>query len=218
MSQWYCLNCSLHLKNRKEKPLSYIDPSSCKHQIMHRRSKSFHYAGGDTQIAIVDRRTRKATFERRKKGLLKKASEFSTLCEVDTCVIIFPPWESSPEPAQTWPSDPKQVTDIIGRYYNTRCKKPRKNYDLREFFNDKKNQAEAETSRLREKQLKNKETTENPTWDTTTPAARKLGRITTPAASRWPTSSDDTTTPDARKLGRITTFVSSSMIKEIRLR
>lgn len=128
------------------------------------QSRSVCYTTGSTQIAAVNRRSRRATFERRKKGLLKKASEFSTLCEVDTCVIIFPPPESS-EPVQTWPSDPEQVTDIIRRYYDNTHKKLRKNYDLREFFNDKKNQAEAETSRLRQERLKNKETTDNPTWD-----------------------------------------------------
>lgn len=50
---------------------------------------------------IVNDSARKATFKKRKKGLMKKVSELSTLCGIDACAIIYSPYESQPE---VWPS------------------------------------------------------------------------------------------------------------------
>ncbi|KAJ8752403.1 hypothetical protein K2173_004039 [Erythroxylum novogranatense] len=50
---------------------------------------------------ITNDSARKATFKKRKKGLMKKVSELSTLCDVDACAIIYSPYESQPE---VWPS------------------------------------------------------------------------------------------------------------------
>ncbi|XP_015895382.3 agamous-like MADS-box protein AGL80 [Ziziphus jujuba] len=44
---------------------------------------------------------RKATFKKRKKGLMKKLSELSILCGIETCTIICSPYEKKPE---VWPS------------------------------------------------------------------------------------------------------------------
>lgn len=44
---------------------------------------------------------RKATFKKRKKGLMKKVSELSTLCGIEACAVIYSPYDSSPE---VWPS------------------------------------------------------------------------------------------------------------------
>ncbi|KAI8026454.1 Agamous-like MADS-box protein AGL80 [Camellia lanceoleosa] len=51
---------------------------------------------------ITNDSERKSTFNRRKKGLVKKASELSTLCGIDACVIIHGPYESQPE---VWPNN-----------------------------------------------------------------------------------------------------------------
>ncbi|KAI9125364.1 hypothetical protein K1719_003980 [Acacia pycnantha] len=105
---------------------------------------------------LENRKTRRVLFERRKKGLLKKASELSILCGIEACVIIFPPPDSENSKAETFPQDPTQVIHNI-QMYNAKknCpEKQRKNYDLREFFNDRKNQVEAETYRVREQKLK----------------------------------------------------------------
>ncbi|KAH7571241.1 hypothetical protein JRO89_XS04G0005100 [Xanthoceras sorbifolium] len=51
---------------------------------------------------IANDSARKATFKKRKKGLMKKVSELSTLCGIDACAIVFSPYDSQPE---VWPSN-----------------------------------------------------------------------------------------------------------------
>ncbi|GAV83392.1 SRF-TF domain-containing protein [Cephalotus follicularis] len=50
---------------------------------------------------ITNDSARKATFKKRKKGLMKKVNEMSTLCGIDTCAIIYSPYDAQPE---VWPS------------------------------------------------------------------------------------------------------------------
>ncbi|KAM7481867.1 hypothetical protein LguiB_006450 [Lonicera macranthoides] len=50
---------------------------------------------------ITNDSARKATFKKRKKGLMKKVSELSTLCGIDACAILYSPYESQPE---VWPN------------------------------------------------------------------------------------------------------------------
>ncbi|KAK8701990.1 hypothetical protein V6N13_020363 [Hibiscus sabdariffa] len=40
---------------------------------------------------ITNHAARKATYHKRKKDLVKKVSELSTLCGVEACVVIYPP-------------------------------------------------------------------------------------------------------------------------------
>ncbi|KAK8650038.1 hypothetical protein V6N13_139689 [Hibiscus sabdariffa] len=51
---------------------------------------------------ITHHATRKATYNKRKKGLVKKMSEVSTLCGVEACVVIYPP--ASDSQPEVWPS------------------------------------------------------------------------------------------------------------------
>ncbi|XP_059644640.1 agamous-like MADS-box protein AGL80 [Cornus florida] len=51
---------------------------------------------------ITNDSARKATYKKRKKGLMKKVSELSTLCGIDACAIIYSPYESQPE---VWPNN-----------------------------------------------------------------------------------------------------------------
>ncbi|TYI16122.1 hypothetical protein ES332_A08G232900v1 [Gossypium tomentosum] len=50
---------------------------------------------------ITNDSARKATYKKRKKGLMKKVSELSTLCGINVCAIMYNPYESQPK---VWPS------------------------------------------------------------------------------------------------------------------
>ncbi|KAG6519217.1 hypothetical protein ZIOFF_022709 [Zingiber officinale] len=50
--------------------------------------------------------TRRATFKKWKRSLLKKVSELATLCSIDACAVVYGPEEEAPE---VWPS-PAETT------------------------------------------------------------------------------------------------------------
>ncbi|XP_043725969.1 agamous-like MADS-box protein AGL80 [Telopea speciosissima] len=55
---------------------------------------------------------RRATFRKRKMGIMKKVSELSTLCGVSACAIVYGPNESEPE---VWPS-PQEAKRVVARF------------------------------------------------------------------------------------------------------
>ncbi|KAK9920087.1 hypothetical protein M0R45_028649 [Rubus argutus] len=61
---------------------------------------------------ITNDSARKATFKKRKKGLMKKVSELTTLCDIDACAIIYSPYDSQPE---VWPS-PLGVQRVLAQF------------------------------------------------------------------------------------------------------
>uniref|UniRef100_A0A0E0JHA8 MADS-box domain-containing protein n=1 Tax=Oryza punctata TaxID=4537 RepID=A0A0E0JHA8_ORYPU len=50
---------------------------------------------------IANDATRRATFKKRRRGLVKKASELATLCDVDACLVVYGEGDAEPE---VWPS------------------------------------------------------------------------------------------------------------------
>jgi hypothetical protein len=112
---------------------------------------------------IEKEKTRSITFQKRKKGLMKKAYEFSTLCGVDTCMIIYgPELQDRPPEVDTWPVESDEVKRVIDRYKkDTKLKPTRVSFDLSDFFLDRKKKVNDETSRLR----KNIFEARYPTWD-----------------------------------------------------
>ncbi|CAF2141462.1 agamous-like MADS-box protein AGL80 [Brassica rapa] len=61
---------------------------------------------------IANDSSRKATYKKRKKGLMKKVNELSTLCGINACAIIYSPYDSNPE---VWPSN-SGVQRIISEF------------------------------------------------------------------------------------------------------
>ncbi|AES87671.1 putative transcription factor MADS-type1 family [Medicago truncatula] len=61
---------------------------------------------------IVNDAARKATYKKRKKGLLKKVAELSTLCGIDACAMVYGPYELQPE---IWPS-PEGVQSVLSKF------------------------------------------------------------------------------------------------------
>ncbi|KAJ8426586.1 hypothetical protein Cgig2_018054 [Carnegiea gigantea] len=61
---------------------------------------------------IANESARKTTFRKRKKGLLKKMEELTTLCGVDACAILSSPFEPNPE---VWPS-PAGARKVLSRF------------------------------------------------------------------------------------------------------
>ncbi|CAM8965867.1 unnamed protein product [Rhodiola kirilowii] len=62
---------------------------------------------------ITNDSARKATYKKRKRGLIKKVNELSTLCGVDACAIVYSPYESQPE---VWPPSAIAVQRVLGQF------------------------------------------------------------------------------------------------------
>ncbi|RDX89327.1 Agamous-like MADS-box protein AGL82, partial [Mucuna pruriens] len=107
---------------------------------------------------ISNRRERDLAFMKRKKALMKKMSEFSTVCGVKACLIMYD--GNGDAPPLTWPQDPNEVHSIIERYEGVKNEKLPKNFDLNNFFENKKNMVEGEISKVQKETLKIK----YPTW------------------------------------------------------
>ncbi|KAL2928265.1 MADS-box transcription factor PHERES 2 [Bienertia sinuspersici] len=58
---------------------------------------------------------RKITLKKRRKGLLKKMEEITTLCDVESCAIIYSHDEKEPT---LFPNDPSKVLSVISNFMN----------------------------------------------------------------------------------------------------
>ncbi|KAK4424420.1 Agamous-like MADS-box protein [Sesamum alatum] len=113
---------------------------------------------------ISNERSRTLTFKKRKEGLTRKLREFTTLCDVNACMIIYgPKQENGPvdEPAEIWPqNNPDEVRRMIEVYRARNRDSGSKSFGLPDFFNDQKKKLEEELVKLWRKNLAAK----YPTW------------------------------------------------------
>ncbi|XWS33835.1 hypothetical protein CRYUN_Cryun22dG0117100 [Craigia yunnanensis] len=112
---------------------------------------------------IEHEKTRAKTLKKRMEGLKKKAYEFSILCDVKVCMIIFEPkLKDSPAKVEVWPSDPVQVKSIIDKYKSKAASDVQKNiFSVFDFFNLRKRLVHDEVAQVRKANFKAK----FPTWD-----------------------------------------------------
>ncbi|XP_009788319.1 agamous-like MADS-box protein AGL70 [Nicotiana sylvestris] len=107
---------------------------------------------------IKNERSRNSTYQKRKKGLEKKANELSTLCQVKLCMIIYGPKDSEPT---IWP-DKDTIQSLIDSYRARSDDDQRlRTHDLSFYFRDLTRKVEIESSKLRKKNFEAK----YPTWD-----------------------------------------------------
>lgn len=96
---------------------------------------------------IANDKTRMTTYKKRKACLYKKAGEFSTLCGVQTCLIVYGPTKATDEvisKPELWPEDESKARDIIRRYRDTASNSCRKEAHVETFVNDKGKAKETE--------------------------------------------------------------------------
>ncbi|KAL2327447.1 hypothetical protein Fmac_020874 [Flemingia macrophylla] len=95
---------------------------------------------------------------------MKKMSEFSSVCGVNTCLIMYD-GNGGDVPPLTWPQDPNKVHSIIRRYESIKNEKLPKNFDLNNYFEDKMKIIEIETCKVQKETLKIKYPTWHPSFD-----------------------------------------------------
>ncbi|KAL1189846.1 MADS-box transcription factor PHERES 2 [Cardamine amara subsp. amara] len=79
---------------------------------------------------IQNERSRKSTFKKRKKGLLKKLTELVTLCDIKACAVIYNSYDSNPE---TWPSK-EGVEEVVSDFMKLSMEEQSKNMMNQEAF------------------------------------------------------------------------------------
>ncbi|GKC15575.1 agamous-like MADS-box protein AGL82 [Tanacetum coccineum] len=105
---------------------------------------------------IPKEKTRMTSYHKRKLGIIKKASEFSILCDVDTVMIINPPNSNEPE---VWPENPDQIKKGIASYKSKKGETRKRTYNLNDFFQDRRKKIEDELMKARKKNMEAKYST-----------------------------------------------------------
>lgn len=82
--------------------------------------------GGKSACELIpNARARRIAYEKRKTGLMKKAPEFSVLCDVHTCVVVFPAAATGgdrPTAPEIWPPNSGEARRVIERYISARSR------------------------------------------------------------------------------------------------
>ncbi|GFP97800.1 agamous-like mads-box protein agl92 [Phtheirospermum japonicum] len=102
---------------------------------------------------IPKKKSRHTTFKKRKEGLIKKMHEFTTLCDVKACMIIYGPKqeETGLSDPEIWPQNTEEVRQIIDIYKSKKKDSNNKTFGLSDFFDDRQRKVEDELSKLRKK-------------------------------------------------------------------
>ncbi|XP_057792196.1 agamous-like MADS-box protein AGL80 [Salvia miltiorrhiza] len=102
---------------------------------------------------ISNEKSRNITLKKRKEGLIRKMQEFTTLCDVKACMIIYTPNQIE---AEIWPQNADQVHRIIDIYKSKAKDSGNKSFGVPDFFHERKRKIEEELAKLRRKNLEAK--------------------------------------------------------------
>ncbi|XP_019085613.1 PREDICTED: MADS-box transcription factor PHERES 2-like [Camelina sativa] len=95
---------------------------------------------------IEDEASRKRSFIKRKKGMMKKLAQLSTLCDIKTCAVIYSPYNPDPE---AWPSREgaeKVISDFMEVPMDDRNKR---SFDQERFLRVRIAKEEAKLQKMR---------------------------------------------------------------------
>uniref|UniRef100_A0A0E0KFV3 MADS-box domain-containing protein n=1 Tax=Oryza punctata TaxID=4537 RepID=A0A0E0KFV3_ORYPU len=96
---------------------------------------------------IINDAKRRATFRKRLKGLMKKASELATLCGVDTCLMVY--GEGEAQVTEVWPSV-SEVTRVLERFKAMpQMEKYKKMTDLEGFVKERIDKLQEQLHKVR---------------------------------------------------------------------
>ncbi|XP_068334889.1 agamous-like MADS-box protein AGL11 [Pyrus communis] len=110
---------------------------------------------------IPNERSRKVTFRKRRNGLLKKAVELHTLCDVKVCTIVYErKSKGKVSRLATFPEEFKDVKEIIDKY-KSNSSKVKKVQSLGDFYATQTVQVKEEFGKLRSKSCEEK----YPAWE-----------------------------------------------------
>ncbi|KAM7260281.1 hypothetical protein ACFE04_016022 [Oxalis oulophora] len=125
---------------------------------------------GKLNMEMIKReKPRMITYQKRKKGLLKKAEELSILCDIKTCVIIHGPkyGDQNLRELVTFPQDREEVTKIINKFMSkplsssSAASRGRNSNNLLDFFTTRQKKVNDEIIKLRRDNMEAK----FPSWD-----------------------------------------------------
>ncbi|CAJ2655114.1 agamous-like mads-box protein agl80-like [Trifolium pratense] len=95
---------------------------------------------------ISSNSARKASYNKRKRGIIKKVRELTVLCDVPGCIIISNPF--NPDETAVFP-DREGAMQVIERYRNTAMKDESKNVNQQSFLLQRITKGREKLERLR---------------------------------------------------------------------
>ncbi|KAL3538506.1 hypothetical protein ACH5RR_001872 [Cinchona calisaya] len=114
---------------------------------------------GKLKMELISKeKSRNITFKKRKEGLMRKIHEFTTLCDVHACMIIYSPKQekNSPVEPEIWPEDPDEISRIISLYKGKFKDSGTRIFSLLDFFHQRKKRVEDELEKLRKRAVETK--------------------------------------------------------------
>ncbi|PNX83852.1 agamous-like mads-box protein agl80-like [Trifolium pratense] len=101
---------------------------------------------------IVNDTARKASYNKRKMGFLKKVEELSILCGIDACAIVYGPYEPQPD---IWPS-PLGVQNVVFKFRSmTELEHNKKKFNQEDYLKQRVSKARDQLMKLKRANMEN---------------------------------------------------------------